>query len=353
MDALSDVLRVVRVSRAVFVRAECSSPWAIGSPPPERRDPFLALHAECVAILGFVVEGQCIVETAQRLATNLASGDVILFPQGSAHTMRSADAAARPRVDAVFPRASHEVLQEVSCGGGGTRSSIFCACLTCDARFGTLLRALPTAMVARCADGYGALEALDPRQHLPSTVPQSSGTWLGTTLKFTINEARNGRPGNAAMLGRLTELMFLQMLREYLPHLPPHQDGWMTAMQDARVGNAIRQIHAHPARNWTVTGLAQHVGLSRSALALHFTALVGETPMRYLANWRIQLARQLLIDGGRSVQEVAAAVGYESEAAFNRAFKRATGAPPAAWRRAVAGAGRLSGRGRRALTAGG
>ena len=160
-----------------------------------------------------------------------------------------------------------------------------------------------------------------------------TGTWLGTTIKFTINEARSSRPGNTAVLGRLAELMFVEILREYMQQLPEDHGGWLGGLNDPHVGKALRLLHASPMRNWTVEELAREAAMSRSALAERFTQLVGEAPMRYLANWRMQLARQLLREGTHSMQEVATRVGYESEAAFNRAFKRATGSPPATWRR--------------------
>jgi AraC-like DNA-binding protein len=163
--------------------------------------------------------------------------------------------------------------------------------------------------------------------------PRGSSTWLGTTLKFTVNEARAARPGNIAMLGRLTELMFVEILREYMQRLPTSQGGWFAAVSDAHVGKALRMLHANPVRDWTVDELAREVALSRSVLAQRFAELVGEAPMRYLANWRMQLAKQMMREGAHNIQEIATRVGYESEAAFNRAFKRATGSPPAAWRK--------------------
>ena len=187
--------------------------------------------------------------------------------------------------------------------------------------------------VVRGRDGYSAIEAVDASGIRPTVVPQGSGTWLGTTLKFTINEARTARPGNAAMLGRLTELMFVEILREYMQRLPAEQGGWLAGLNDPHVGKALRLLHANPGRDWSVDDLAREVAVSRSVLAQRFTELVGEAPMRYLAGWRMQLAKQMMRDGARNIQDVATRVGYESEAAFNRAFKRATGSPPAAWRK--------------------
>ena len=141
------------------------------------------------------------------------------------------------------------------------------------------------------------------------------------------------RPGNAAILGRLTELMFVEILREYMQRLPVDQGGWLAGVNDPVVGKALGLLHATPARDWTVEELAREVAVSRSVLAQRFTELVGEAPIRYLARWRMQLAKQLMREGTQNIQDVATRVGYESEAAFNRAFKRATGCPPATWRK--------------------
>ena len=211
--------------------------------------------------------------------------------------------------------------------------SVFCGYLNCNQRFAPLFDALPEMLVVRRAVDYATVETADAVGRELAHVPQESSRWLGTTVKFTINEATVGRPGNGAMLGRLTEIMFVEIVREYMHQLSPQERGWLAALRDPPVGQALRLLHADPVRDWTVDELAREVALSRSVLAQRFTDLVGDSPMRYLSNWRMQLAKQMMRDGARNIQEVATRVGYESEAAFNRAFKRATGSPPAAWRK--------------------
>ena len=157
--------------------------------------------------------------------------------------------------------------------------------------------------------------------------------WLNTTLYYLIKEAQTENSSSQLILGRLTELMFVEVLRRYMLELAPGQKGWLAALKDPFVSRAINQLHAQPARAWTVEELARDAGVSRSALAGRFTDLIGESPMRYLTNWRIHLAKQLLSEGHHSMAEVAERVGYESEYAFNRAFKRQVGRPPAAWRK--------------------
>ena len=166
-----------------------------------------------------------------------------------------------------------------------------------------------------------------------TAVPRGSGTWLGTTLKFTINEAKGARPGNAAMLGRLTELMFMEILREYMQQLPADHGGWLAGVNDPQVGKVLRLLHADPVRNWTVEELAREAAISRSALAAGLPIWLARRRCATSLNWRMQLAKQMLRDS-RAIQDVALRVGYESEAAFNRAFKRVTGSPPVTWRKA-------------------
>jgi AraC-like DNA-binding protein len=332
MDVLSDVIRVVRLSGAVFFTGDFSAPWSLASPRPERLASLVLPEAEGMVLFHVVVEGECFVECEGHAPVALAAGDVIVFPQGDAHRMRSADGADATSIDALLPKGTPEDrLPVVTIGGGGPRSRLICGYLSCESRFGPLLSGLPTMLVVRGRDDAAAVEAITRDGRQPTSVPRGSGAWLATTLAFTIHEAEATRPGSAAMLARLTELVFVEILREYMQQLPAGRAGWLAGLKDPQVGKALRLLHGDPARAWTVEDLAREAGLSRSALAQRFTDLMGEAPMRYLANWRIQLAMHQLRDG-KTVQQVAAKVGYASEAAFNRAFKRATGSPPAAWR---------------------
>ena len=334
MDVLSDVLRVVRLSGAVFFTADFSSPWSLESPIPDKLAAAVMPKAECVVLFHILVDGECEVECHGHSLTRMESGDVIVFPRGDQHTMRSHGAGQPTPLTSIFSPDGHDDPPLLSYGGGGRTSRFVCGYLNCDQRFSPLVEALPTMLLVRGRDDYSAIVAVDANGSRPTVVPPGSSTWLGTTLKFTVNEARAARPGNAAMLGRLTELMFVEILREYMQRQPINQGGWFAAVNDAHVGKALRLLHANPVHDWTVDELAREVALSRSVLAQRFAELVGESPMRYLASWRMQLAKQMMREGTPNIQEVATRVGYDSEAAFNRAFKRATGSPPAAWRRA-------------------
>jgi AraC-like DNA-binding protein len=335
VDVLSDVLRVVRLSGAVFFTADFSTPWAIESPMPDMLATAVVPQAECIVLFHILVDGACEVVCPRHPLTTMQAGDVVVFPRGDQHVMRSHATASTTPLAAVYSPGPHGEPTQLSFGGGGHTSRFVCGYLNCDQRFSPLVESLPTMLLVRSRDGYSAIDAIGPDGSRPTTVPQGSGTWLGTTLKFTVNEARVARPGNAAILGRLTELMFVEILREYMQRIPADQGGWLAGVNDAHVGKALRLMHADPSRGWTVEELAREAAVSRSVLAQRFTDLVGDSPMRYLANWRMQLAKQMMRDGARNIQDVATSVGYDSEAAFNRAFKRATGSPPAAWRKSA------------------
>jgi AraC-like DNA-binding protein len=335
VDVLSDVLRVVRLSGSVFFMGEFSAPWALDEPRADELAAYAMPNAECVVLFHILAEGGCYFEAQGLPPVKLESGDVIIFPHADKHRMCSHTGARPAPLDGAVAQAVADGVGQISLGGGGKTSRFICGYLNCDQRFNPLLGALPNILVVRARDEYSSVEAVDRNGVRPAQVPQGSSTWLSTTLKFTVHEARSGRPGNGAMLGRLTELMFVEILRQYMQQLPADNTGWLAGLNDPCVGKALRLMHAEPARNWTVDELAREAAVSRSVLAQRFTDLIGEPPMKYLTTWRIQLAKQMLREG-RSIQEVATRVGYDSEAAFNRAFKRAAGIPPAAWRKGVA-----------------
>ena len=230
MDILSDVLRVVRLSGAVFFSAEFSSPWAIESPNAELRASFVLPRAECIVLFHILTEGECFVFCKTNPPVKMKAGDVIILPHGEPHTMCSHFGAKPTRIDAVFSQSSPDATPQVAFGGGGRKARFICGYLNCDQRFTPLVGALPTMLVVRSSNDYAVVEAVDQDGARPAQVPQVSGSWLGTTLKFTINEARTARPGNHAMLGRLTELMFVEILRQYMQQLSVGQRGWLAGL---------------------------------------------------------------------------------------------------------------------------
>ncbi len=315
-DVLSDVLRAVRLTGAVYFDFELSSPWVREAPPARELAGLVMPGAQRVIEYHVVARGSCWGHVVGDEPMRLGEGDVIVFPRGDAHVL-SSEPGMRERVDlAAFPTASTPLPVFYEMGGGGEdRARIVCCFLGCDERpYNPLLDALPA--VIHLAGG-----------------PGSPTEWLHQLMSTAAIESRDSRPGGENVLARLSELMFVETLRYYLSTLPLSATGWLAGLRDPLVGHALAALHGEPARPWTVERLARAVAISRSVLAERFTALVGHPPMQYLALWRMQLASRLLIEGG-TLASVAVAVGYESEASFSRAFKKLVGRSPAAWRQA-------------------
>jgi AraC-like DNA-binding protein len=334
MDVLSDVLRVVRLTSAVFFTARFSSPWSIESPPPDQLARTLRLRAESIALFHVLVEGQCWISTEGHAPFSMKAHDVIIFPHGDAHVM-SSHIGARPRpISALLPSQPSEEIPQLDYGGGGEATRFVCGFLHCDQRFNPLIGALPTMLSVCSQDSARQSEASEVETaRRPGVILVDADSWLASTLRHTIEEAAGARPGSFAMLARLTELLYVEVLRHYMQQLPSGHTDWLAGVKDPEIGRALRLLHARPERQWTVEDLAREVGVSRSGLAQRFTELTGEAPMRYLTGWRIELAKHLILQAGLPIAEVADRVGYESEAAFNRAFKRHVGEPPVAWRK--------------------
>ncbi len=334
MDVLSDVLRVVRLTSAVFFTARLSSPWSIESPPADQLARSLRLRAESIALFHVLVEGQCWFSMEGHAPLRLEAGDVIIFPHGDAHVMSSHIGAKPHPIGDLLPSQSSEKMPQLDYGGGGAATRLVCGYLHCDQRFNPLIGALPSVL---CVCGQDSARQSEPSEveaaRRPGVILADADGWLASTLRHTIEEADGTRPGSFAMLARLTELLYVEVLRRYMRQLSSGQTGWLAGVNDPEVGRALRLLHAQPQRQWTVEELAHEVGVSRSGLAQRFTELVREAPMRYLTGWRIQLAKHLILQAGLPIAEVADRVGYESEAAFNRAFKRHVGEPPVAWRK--------------------
>ena len=313
-DVLSDVLRAVRLSGAVYFDFELSSPWIVEAPPSReivgKVMPEAERVIECHLIAGGTGWGHAVGSEPMRLR----EGDLIVFPQGDAHVLSSAPGMrAAPDMEA-FARASTPLPMFYELGGGGAeRARIVCCFLGCDQRpFNPLLTALPRVI------------------HLSPSGGGAPTGWLGTLLSMAAKESGSVRAGTENVLARLSELMFVETIRQYLETLPPAQPGWLAGLRDPVVGHALAVLHRAPHESWTVERLARAVGLSRSVLAERFTLMINQPPMQYLALWRMQLASRLLREGGQ-VAATAAAVGYESESAFSRTFKKLVGQAPGAW----------------------
>jgi AraC-like DNA-binding protein len=318
-DVLSDVLRAIRLSGAVYFDFELSSPWVASAPPSSEIAAMVMPGAERVIEYHLMARGSGWVEVAGQPPIRLNEGDVIVFPQGDAHILSSAPGMRATPDMSMFGRPTTPLPLAYDLGGGGPdRARIVCCFLGFDERpFNPLLAALPRVI------------------HLSAAAHDAAAGWLATLLNIAVRESGSARAGSENILSRLSELMFVEALRRYLEALPPTETGWLAGLRDPIIGQALAALHAGPTEEWTVVRLGRLVGVSRSVFAERFTEMVGQPPMQYLALWRMQLAARLLTEGGQ-VAAVAAAVGYESEAAFSRAFKRLVGQAPAAWRREAA-----------------
>ena len=315
MDALSDVLRVVRLKGGVFLHAEFTAPWCILSQVAPEDCGGLLDGAEHLVLYHYVVEGRLSARPLNGEPVEIGAGEVVIFPHNHEHLLGS-DVGLPPVPSRQVVQASPGGgLWVIRHGGGGERTRIVCGFLGCDRLDGNpLAAALPPVL------------RFDIRQG-------SAAAWMKSSLEFAADEIAARRAGSETVLAKLSEVLFVETLRRHVESLPEEQTGWLAGLKDPFVSRALALLHRHVAREWTVDDLGREVGLSRSALADRFTRLIGEPPMRYLARWRIQLAAHQLRTSDTSLARIAEQVGYESEAAFSRAFKRSFGVPPATWRR--------------------
>jgi AraC-like DNA-binding protein len=319
MDALSDVLRVVHLTGGVFLHAEFFAPWCIAARvAPEHCAPALG-PASHLIVYHYVVEGEfrIRVEGADGEDRVIGAGEVVLLPRNDLHLMGS-DLSLPPVAgrDIIHPPTDGGLFS-IHHGGTGERTRIVCGFLGCaSAEDNPVISTLPPLLKLNVEQG-GAAE------------------WIRSTFQYAAEEVSAGRPGSETVLAKLSELLFVESVRRYAQDLPDGQTGWLAGLREPHVARALALLHRDITRRWTVDDLGREVGLSRSALADRFIRLIGVPPMHYLASWRMQVATQKLRNTSASLAQVAEIVGYDSEAAFSRAFKKAFGVPPATWRRSI------------------
>jgi AraC-like DNA-binding protein len=328
MDALSETLRVVRLVGAIFINARFTAPWCYLSQRADAVAPLLEPGAERVIIFHLITEGECIVQMGEggergegeddAKPETLIAGDVVIFPQGDAHRMASGlgvpAASGGRRLDEVLSRRPRQLAY----GGGGRATKLVCGYLACDARLARMLLA-----------GLPPLVKVNVRG-------SNAGAWLEASLRYALAEARSPRPGGMGVLAKLAEVLFIEVLRLYMADQGAARTGWLAGVSDRIVGAALNALHKDPAHPWTLEELARTCATSRSVLAERFAALVGSSPMQYLTQWRMLLASNLLSRSNAPLASIAQDVGYQTDTAFSRAFRREFGAPPAAWRRSQA-----------------
>jgi AraC-like DNA-binding protein len=314
MDALSDLLRVVRLTGGVFLEAEFSAPWSVTSHVgPEDCQNLLADPAR---IIGFhyVISGTLLLQIGRDPAVEVHGGSIVLLPRNDPHTLASRRGLKPVSGDKLVEMDPAGGLARIRHGGGGDVTRIVCGFVGSEADCHPLIDALPSTLVL---DLNG----------------KAAGEWIFSSFRYAAQELATARAGSATVLSKLSELMFVEAVRCYLDALPADQRGWLAGLRDPAVGKALALLHSELARPWTAEELARQVYLSRSTFADRFTALIGAPPMTYLARWRMQVASQRLRESRRSVAEISSDVGYESEIAFARAFKRQFSVSPAQWRK--------------------
>ena len=314
MDVLSTVLKTVKLEGAVFFNAEFSAPWCFRSPSSNQVAPYLTSKARHVIIYHLLTQGRAYANVEGGPRVSLCAGDIVVFPHGDPHIMgNGCDVAPRDNAR-ILQEIMSQGLKMVRVGGGGEITRFICGYLVCDAQLSkAFLSGLPPMFKVNIgSDG--------------------SGQWLESSIRYAVEQAVASRTGSEIVVAKLSEALFVDTLRRYVDLLPAGQTGWLAGARDPDVGNALALLHRQPAAPWTIAELARQVGVSRSVLAERFRHFLGVPPMAYLTRWRLQLGAQLLTSTSHSVAQIAAEVGYESEQAFNRAFKREFGAPPARFR---------------------
>ena len=316
MDALSDVLRVANLTGGVFLHAEFRAPWCIvARVAPEHCAPALG-PASHLIVYHYVVEGDLRIRVdGQSDEVVIRAGEVVLLPRNDLHLMGSDLNLAPVAGSDVIRPPTNGGLFSIDHGGSGGRTQMICGFLGCtNAAANPVLSTLPSLLRLNLEQDVGA-------------------EWIRATFQYGAAEVAAGRPGSETVLAKVSELLFVEAVRRHAASLPEGQTGWFSGLRDPYVARALALLHREVARRWTVDDLGREVGLSRSALADRFIHLIGVPPMHYLAHWRMQVATQKLRGTSTSLGQVAETVGYESEAAFSRAFKKAFGAAPATWRR--------------------
>ncbi len=303
MDVLADVLRALRLTGTAYFQADFRAPWG------------MALARGPVASFHVVIDGSCCMQS-QDIETTLGTGDITVFPHGAEHRLADQAASACPPAPEVIGAGRRDADGRLTIGGTGQTTTIICGHFEYE-RAGEhpLLRALPPVLLLRRGEGTDA-------------------AWIETATRLAVMESNSCRPGSTAVVDRLAEALFIQVLRSHVERTAPHT-GFLAALADPAISRALRVIHDEPGHAWTVVELARRAGVSRSVFAARFKDLLDDSPMHYLTQWRMHAARTLLGDRSLSIAQIADRVGYQSEFAFAKAFKRVFGEGPGAARRSA------------------
>lgn len=313
LDVLAQTLRAVRLTGSVFLNARFTEPFGVISPKQYDEHTPMA-HLRHVSIFHLIASGACTIEIATGERRRVTEGDVLLLPFADAHKFWSGDFLDMAFGPDLMRKGPVTGIWTVDHGGDGHETRMVCGFIeSAEFLFAPVFRSLPPLLVDRTSDDK--VSAL-----------------IASTVRQILALADAAAPGSELMLGRLMELLFVEVIRHYAASLTENSTGWFAALNEPIVGRALQFVHDDPVRKWTVEDLARSVGTSRTVLAERFNAILGQAPIEYVTSWRMQLAATRLRDGLDPIASISADVGYESEAAFNRAFKRVTGFTPGAWR---------------------
>lgn len=313
MDALSEILRSIRLSGGVFLSGHFTAPWCISvSIKPTDCVPFLKNPTQMITY-HFVSKGQLVVGVEGQPEFEVAAGEIVLFPQNVAHTLGCGAAVEPVSAGLLIQHSEDGGLRRICHGGGGAVTEIFCGFLASEDAYNPLMSTLPKALKTNVREG-ATLE------------------WIEASVRFAAAELAQDKSAMSSVISRLSESLLTEAVREYSSKLAEDERGWLKGVKDSQVGRALALIHHDLAAPWSAELLAGEVALSRSAFVDRFTSLVGLPPIRYLTLWRMQAAKQGLRDTNKTIAQLAHSVGYESEEAFSRAFKREFGLPPTKWR---------------------
>jgi AraC-like DNA-binding protein len=312
MDGLSELLRAIRLTGTAFIEAQLSAPWAVETPTRSAIATRLASRAGRIIPYHVVTQGSCFVELEGQPPVQLGANDTVLFPHGDVHVLgsRSGIRPLKINTDMVLKLTHPDSIAKVRYGGGGDATGLVCGFFACDEQLSAQLI-----------------------EKLPRIIHRRSGAYsVGALLPpSTTADGERVRAGFGAVLGKLSELVFVDAIRAYVESLP-EQAGWLAGLRNRHVSNALALIYGNPGAPWTLESLARAAGTSRTVLTEHFVHCVGAAPMHYVSQWRLRVAADLLATSDRATKLIAESAGFGSTAAFTRAFKREFGVPPARWR---------------------
>jgi AraC family transcriptional regulator, alkane utilization regulator len=313
IDILSDMLGAIRLTGSVFLNSRFTAPFGVIT--PDRYDAGLPMaRMRHISIFHLIASGACTVETASGIRHDVTAGDILLMPFAEQHRIWNGDVNQMVAAPSLFRQDPLEGIWSIQHGGGGAETRIVCGYIeSSEFVFTPLFHALPE-LVVEAAGG------------------ERVGALIASTLREILALTDSATPGAQVMLGRLMELLFVEVLRRHVARMSTDGNGWFAALNDPIVGRALHSVHTDPGQRWTTESLARSAGTSRTVLTERFNALLGRPPIDYVTSWRIQLAAERLRSTNTSIARIASEAGYESEAAFNRAFKRVTGVTPGRWR---------------------